>query len=396
MSISTNDADYVYLDWAAATPLLPVAYEAMLPWLTTNWGNPSAIHDAGQKARTAIENARAQVARTLETRPEFITWTSNGTASNNLALMGTIQALHQAGRSYQSMEVVTTQIEHPSVTNTLAALQARGVKVRYVAVDESGQVDIDQLEALLSEQTVLVSVTYVNSEIGSIQSLRPIKKILSDKSVTLHLDAAQAPLWLSCQFDTLGADLVTFDAGKFCGPQGVGLLVRRRRVELTSVTHGGEQEQGLNPGTENVAGIVGAATALAWAQAGWHDRAAQVAAVRDAGIANLLKTVPTAVLNTPPNPSRRVANNINISIPNLDTEFATIVLDQHGFAVSTKSACSGSGSGASAVVLATTGDVVRATSTLRLTIGPDTTVDQLNHLAQVLADQVTLMERYSG
>lgn len=391
----------VYLDWAAATPLSSTALAAMRPFLESLYGNPSAIHEEGQMARNAVEEAREIIARAVQVRPEFITWTSGGTEGNNIAIVGTIEALYASGRTYPAMTVITTKIEHPSVYKTVQLLQQRGVRVRYVDVTETGHIDLEQLRIVLDESVVLVSTALINSEIGTVQPSRAIYKVLQaaeerhGTQILFHLDAAQAPLWMSCQFDSLAADLVTLDAAKCCGPKGVGALFRSRRANVTAVVGGGGQERGLRPGTENVASIVGAAVAIEEAQAGWRTRAEQVATVRDQAIAYLLQEIPTAILNGAVCTSdSRVANNINISIPGLDTEFATIVLDKHGFAVSTKSACSGAGGGASAVVLETTGDPARASSTLRITLGPDTTSEQLQSLTAVLKSHVTSMQNY--
>lgn len=388
---SDQSLERVYLDWAAATPLLPEAYQAMVPFLTESFANPSAIHAEGQRSRDAVEEARVQAAQALQVKPEAITWTSGGTEGNNLAIVGTVEALHSAGRAYGDMEIITTEIEHPSVTKTVQMLAARGITVQYVRVHESGVIDLDHLRELLSTRTVLVSTAYINSEIGTIQPVHAIKKIINeaeqkhDVTIYLHLDAAQAPLWVSCQFDTTNADLLVLDAAKFCGPKGIGLLVRHKRTSLQPVMGGGGQEDGLRSGTENVAGIVGAAVALRWAQDGWRERAITVTDIRDAAVEHLLQNIPQAVLNGAAITSGdRVANNINLSIPGLDTEFATVVLDKHGFAVSTKSACSGAGGGASAVVMTTTNNLDRASSTLRITLGPGITLVQLEVLTVAL------------
>jgi len=385
----------VYLDWAAATPLLSAAHEAMQPFLTDSFANPSAIHREGQEARDAVEAARVQVASVLQVRPEFVTFTGSGTEANNIAILGTIEQLRQSGAAYSDMEIISTVIEHPSVTRTLAHLAVLGVAVRDVAVKESGVIDLNALRELVSEKTVLLTTHYINSEIGTIQPTRAIKKIMREAApdALLHIDAAQAPLWVSCQFESVGADLLSLDAGKCCGPKGVGMLIRKRGVELAPTIYGGGQENGLRPGTENVAGIVGVATAIEWAQASWRERANAVRVVRNQAVEHLLQEIPGAVLNGADCTSdNRVANNINISIPGLDTEFATVVLDKHGYSVSTKSACSGAGGGASAVVLATTGDLMRAASTLRITPGSGTFLEHLQDLTTVLKDHTQQMK----
>ena len=389
----------VYLDWAAATPLLPAAKAAMEPYLTGVFGNPSAIHVEGQQARQAVEAARGQVATAVQVRPEYITFTSGGTEGNNLAIFGVVDSLHKQGRAYNSMSVITTKIEHPSVGEAFVELARRGIQVRFVQITKTGKIDLEHFRTSLDESTVLVSTALINSEIGTIQPARAIHKVLHEAEqkyntqIFFHLDAAQAPLWVNCQFDALTADFVTLDAAKCCGPKGVGVLVRSRRSNIVPVVHGGGQENGLRPGTENVAGIMGAAVAIAEAQSGCKKRAESVTAVRDEAVTYIQSELSQILVNGATGEDR-VANNINISIPGLDTEFAAVVLDKHGFAVSTKSACSGAGGGASTVVLETTKDPARASSTLRITLGPDTTLDQLQSLTTVLKQHVKQMSQY--
>ena len=388
----------VYLDYAAATPLSRAAFSAMKPYLTERFANASAIHQEGVVARQAVEEARGRTATALQVRPEFVTFTSGGTESNNLAIIGTIESLASKGWPFAEMEVVTTQIEHPSVMNTMKALEERGVVVRYVGVDSEGFVKLEELRSLLTEKTVLFSVAYANSEIGVVQKVHAIKKTLSEAEkkfgtkIMFHLDAAQAPLWLSCKFDTLNADLLSLDVGKCNGPKGMGVLVHSRRATLTSTLFGGGQESGLRPGTENVAGMVGASVALQEAQKGFRTRAEKVAKVRDAGIEHILKEIPQAILNGPIG-DERLANNINISVPGLDTEFATVVLDKYGFAVSTKSACAGAGGGESVVVQAISNDPARASSTLRISLSPQTTLQNLEDLTKVLKSHIEKMSK---
>ncbi|MCA9362922.1 cysteine desulfurase [Candidatus Kaiserbacteria bacterium] len=387
----------VYLDWAAATPLLPEAKAAMTTFLSSDFGNPSAIHAEGVRARQAVDQARELAAKSLQVRPEYITFTSGGTEANNLAMLGMVEALRHTGREYQDMQVITTKIEHPSVLRTVERLASLGVIVDYVSVDEVGKIILTDLQELLSEKTILVSCSYANSEIGVIQPLHNIKKTLRaaeerfKSDICWHVDAAQAPMWLNCQFDSIGADLLTLDTAKCCGPKGVGLLVCSHRAKLAPVVYGGQQEAGLRSGTENVTGITGAATALQWSQAGRKKRVEMTAKVRDVGIEYLLRKIPTAILNGPLG-DERLANNINISIPGLDTEFATIVLDKNGFAVSTKSACSGAGGGESVVVFEISSDHTRALSTLRLSIGPTTTTSELKKLVDVLQSHIEKMQ----
>lgn len=389
----------VYLDYAAATPLSRSAFLAMKPFLVGAYGNASAIHTEGLYARKAVEAARERSARALQVRPEQVTFVSGGTESNNLAIIGTVEHLLNQGRSLADMEIITTTIEHPSVMNTMKALEKRGVVIKYVPIDSNGFVSLPELQALLSHKTILFSVAYANSEIGVVQKLHAIKKVLTEAEkkfgikIMFHVDAAQAPLWLPCQLDRAYADFLSLDTGKCNGPKGVGLLVQSRRAELAATLFGGGQEQGLRPGTENTAGVVGASVALEEAQRDSKARAEKVTAVRDAGIAHILREIETAVLNGPMG-EERLANNINISIPGLDTEFATVVLDKHGFAVSTKSACAGAGGGESAVVAAISGDPARSRATLRISLSAETTLQNLKDLTTVLKLHIEKMSKY--
>ena len=399
MICSMNDSKRIYLDYAAATPLSPTAFTAMKPYLEGNFGNPSAIHAEGVVARQAIETARESIALMSQVRPEYVTFTGGGTEGNNLAIFGVIQAQRSKGRAYTDMEVITTKIEHPSIGIAMQQLAQLGVRVRYINVDEAGKIKIDHLKELLSPQTILVSVAYANSEIGTIQPLHAIKKAVSeseqknDLQIFFHVDAAQAPLWTSCLSATVGADMLVLDFAKCHGPKGTGAVIRSRRAELTPTVYGGGQENNLRPGTENVPGIVGAAVAFVEAQQDWKERAQRVSQVRDEAVEILIQAVPGIVFNGAQG-DERLANNLNISIPGLDTEFTAVVLDSKGFAVSTKSACAGAGGGESAVVKEITGDSIRAASTLRFSLSPETSVQDMKKLAVVLNAHVQQMANY--
>ncbi len=367
--------------------------KAMLPYMALNFGNPGAIHQEGLKAKAAIEGARSLVAKTLGVRSEGVIFTGNGTEANNLVLIGLIKSLRRnEGIAYEDIEIVTTPLEHPSIKEALEQLKAVKVVVREVAVTAEGLVTPQALAAVLSPKTRLVTLAYVNSEIGVIQPLsklvREVRKMEreSQHKIYIHTDAAQAPLWLPCQLPALGVDVMSLDAGKCEGPKGVGMLVMHGAVPLLPLIYGGGQEGGLRPGTEAVSLVVGAAKALMLAQSKHKERAGRVAAIRDGFFKALEKTNLNLVINGPLGESR-VANNINISLLGFDTEYAVVYLDKHDIAASTKSACAGAGGGESAVVRAISDDEARAKSTLRLTLGPKTT-------SQDLSKTLTVLERY--
>ncbi len=388
----------VYLDFAAATPVLPEVATAMAPYQSEIFGNPSAIHSEGVRAKAVVTAAREQVARMLGIQPAGVTFTSGGTESNNLAIMGVVAAARRRGVAYSEMEIITTAIEHPATLRTVEYLAEEGVTVHYALVNAVGQVDLSQLAALLTPKTVLVTVAYVNSEIGTIQDLGAIARVIkkhnheTGATTLVHTDAAQAPLWLPCELSRHGVDLLSLDAGKFCGPKGVGVLARVKGVELRTVAHGGGQEAGLRPGTEPTALVVGLATALTLTQSDWKTRQEKTTLIRDYFISQLTARIAGLVVNGPTG-DNRVANNVNISIPGLDSEFAVISLDVAGIAASTKSACSSAGGGESAVVMAISNDKARASSTLRFTLGPDSTKEDIEQTVDILVNHINTLNK---
>lgn len=378
----------IHLDYASATPVHPLVYRAMRPYLEEHWANPGAVYAEGVRARQAVEDARMAVARTLRVRSEDIVFTGGGTESNNLAIIGSIEHLHTAGKALDDMEIITTKIEHPSVLEAIAALTARGLRVVYAPILESGRIDMEEFKTLLSPKTVLVTVAYVNSETGVVQDIKKLTRIVRSWNtehaarVLVHVDASQAPLWFSCAMDMLGADLLTLDAGKCYGPKGAGVLVRRHRVPLRALTFGGGQEGGLRSGTENVPLIVGCAKAIERAQEAYEVRGLAMKSLRDRFFTLLAERLPQSVVNG--SLDHRAPNNVNISLPGYDSEYAVIWLDAKGIAASTKSACGvGKGNG-SDVVRAMTGSEQRALSTIRFTLGEETTWKDIVQTVEVL------------
>lgn len=384
----------IYLDYAAATPVRTSVANAMRPYETDIFANPSAIHQEGVTARAAIEQARQKLARILKIRPTGIVFTASGTESNNLALLGTIEARHAEGLAYTDMEVVATAIEHPSVARVLDYLETQGVTVRYASVDHEGILTAAALAQELSERTVLVTFAYANSEIGVVQEVGKLARTVRafekkhGTQITVHTDGAQAPLWLSCEMDRLMVDILTLDAGKCYGPKGVGVLAMRHGVSLTSVTFGGSQEGGLRPGTENTPGIIGAVEAIVQAQEQREPRVQITTMLRDATLA-LLGKIEGVVING--SRTHRIANNINISIPGIDSEFAVIVLDEAGVACSTKSACAGASGDGSTVVWMISEDAARASSTIRFSLGEATTAGDTEKAVEILSQHVLKM-----
>ncbi|MCR4285754.1 MAG: aminotransferase class V-fold PLP-dependent enzyme, partial [Candidatus Kaiserbacteria bacterium] len=275
----------IHLDYASATPIHMSVRKAMEPFLHEDWANPSAIYAEGVAVRAHIDGARTELAQLLRVRPQDVTFTSGGTEANNLALIGVVEKIAETC-AYSDVEVLTTAIEHPSILETLEYLKKRGVAVTYVPVNNDGLIDLVQFKSLLNSRVKLCTFAYVNSEVGVIQDIKKITRIVRKWNeehsvhVYVHTDASQAPLWLSCALDTLGVDLMTLDAGKCYGPKGVGVLVHRHWVTLLPTTHGGGQERGLRSGTESTMLIVGCVRALVWAQEGYETRSFAVAKLR--------------------------------------------------------------------------------------------------------------------
>lgn len=382
----------VYLDHAAATPVRKEVLAAMESFWRDEFGNPSSIHEEGYKAKQAVEAAREELARSLRVRQEDIIFTSGGTESNNLALKGTVRALKQ---SEHEVEIISTATEHPSIIKALEELEEEGVRVLYAPISEDGLVILNEFKNLLSPKTRLITIAYANSETGVVQDLSRLGRAIkeyekeNETKIIFHTDAAQGPLWLPCALDALFVDMMTLDAGKCGGPKGVGVLVKRPRAELKAVYGGGTQERSMRPGTEPVALIVGASKAIVLAQKEMEENAKTVSKMRDWWIKKLLK-LPNVVING--SLDRRIANNVNISIPGFDTEFAVVSLDAKGVAASTKSACSGAGGGLSEVVMNMTGNEARAAATIRFTFSPTTAYSELKRATKALQEHLEKMQ----
>ncbi len=386
----------IYLDYAAATPVDEEVLKLMQPYFSGDFGNPSAIYKEGVKAREVIEERRSILARTLRVRASGITFTSGGTESNNLAIYGLLLQMQESNKVlFSELEIITTAIEHPSVSKTLERLQEQGVIVHECNVDEGGRIDEKQFASFLNDKTALVTFAYANSEIGVVQDIKRLTRIVhkfnteNNINILVHLDASQAPLWLSCEMDMLGVDLMTLDAGKCYGPKGAGVLARKHGVLIKAITLGGDQESGLRAGTENTPLIVGCVESIIRAQNEWKSRSNIVTLLRDFMIERLLSEIDGSILNG--SHEYRIANNVNISIPAIDSEFTVITLDAKGVAVSTKSACSGATGDGSGVVRCITGDEARAMSTIRFSLGKETTKEELEFTVQILKEHVTKM-----
>jgi cysteine desulfurase len=343
------------MDFSASTPLHPQVVRAMRK-VEGAYGNPSAPHAEGRRSRDLVEGSRVRIARVLSVKPDELIFTASGTEANNIAIRGS-NATH----------IVISAFEHPSVTNA-ATLFPHSL----ILPTSEGVITPESVQKLIRPETSLVSIVAVQGEIGTIQPLKEISRMLkaTNPKIILHSDACQNFMFLDVAPHALGVDIASYDAQKLMGPKGVGLLWRKPRITLEPVVRGGGQERGVRPGTENTAGIVGMAEAFELAKEGRSQRARKVEEVRDYFVELLKKEVPQAEVNG--GMKHRVANNVNISIHGADGDYLAVLMDLRGVAVSPRSACIASGTPSSAILALGKSDAA-ARGTLRFTFGPSVT-----------------------
>jgi cysteine desulfurase len=378
----------VYLDYNSTTPVAPEVLDAMLPYFSREAGNASSIHSPGQRARAAVERARAAVAELLGARPAEIVFTSGGTESDNLAIRGIVAAATGSPK-----HVISTQIEHHAVLNTCQALERDGVEVTYVPVSAQGVVDPDAIRRALRPETVLISVMHANNELGTVQPVEEIGKIAAEADVYFHVDAVQSAGKLPIRVDEIGADLLSISAHKIRGPKGVGALYVRKGTRLRPLFYGGHHERDRRPGTENVPGIVGLGRAAELAAANLAADAARVRALRDRLERELIARVPHTRVNGAGAP--RTPNTANIVFPFVEGEALVIALDLKGMACSTGAACSAGAVEPSHVLTAIGLAPEDARASLRFSLGHDTTDDDIDYAIQVIPAAVEHLRELS-
>lgn len=413
--------DY-YMDHAATTPLSKEALEAMMPYLTTEYGNASTVYTYGQRAKAAVERSRRTIAATIGAKPSEIYFTSGGTESDNWALIG-------AAETGKRGHIITDMIEHHAILHTCAYLEKRGFDVTYLPVDHEGHVDPDAVMAAIRPDTLLVSIMVANNEIGTIEPIAEIGARLqkhaeeTGQRILFHTDAVQAYAHIPLDVDELKVDLMSASSHKLSGPKGVGFLYLRRGVKLPSFLHGGEQERGRRAGTENVAGIVGFARAAelacganpqpmssssstdtaATSTAGAHaaassidpmaQRIAQESAVRDHLIQRLLDEIPYTSLNG--DLTHRLPNNVNVCFKYIEGETLLLLLNEKHIYASAGSACA-SGSLEPSHVLTAIGIAHEdAYGSLRLTIGPETTIADIDEVVDLMKPIIAQLREQS-
>ncbi len=377
----------IYMDYAATAPVLPEVLDAMLPFFISRFGNASGIHENGRDARKAVEQARRQVAEAIGAESREIVFTSGGSESDNLAIQGTAFALQEKGK-----HIITSQIEHPAVLNTCRWLEKLGFRVTYLPVDACGTVDPESVREAIGGETILVSIMTANNEIGTVQPIRQIGEICREKGVVFHTDAVQAIGAIRTDVTDMHADLLSMSAHKFHGPKGTGALYIRKGARLESLIHGGKQERELRAGTENVPGIAGMGKAIEIATKEREEKNVRIRALRDRLTAKILE-IPGARLNG--HPTERLANNCHFSFTGIESEALLLRLDLAGISASGGSACT-SGSMEPSHVLKAIGlkdEMLRGG--IRLTLGRETTAEEVEQTAIKMSEIVEDLRRMS-
>jgi len=366
------DQKTIYLDHSATTSTDPDVVQAMLPWYSEYYGNPSSLYRLARESRAAIENARKKVASALGAEPEEIYFTSGGTESDNWALIGVAFANRKKGD-----HIITTAIEHHAILHTCKYLENLGFRVTYLPVDESGKVRIDDLSAAITDKTILVSVMFANNEIGTIQPIKEIGTICRKKGVLFHTDAVQAIGNIPIHVKEMNIDLLSLSAHKFYGPKGIGALYIRKGIRIDGYLHGGGQERKKRAGTENVPGIVGLGVAIEKAILNMDLQIPRIRKLRDYLLERILTEIPHTRLNG--DRTDRLPGNINVSFEFIEGESLLLLLDNAGIAASTGSACSSGSLEPSHVLLAIGVPAETAHGSLRLTLGHDNTEEDVEY-----------------
>ena len=377
----------IYLDNAATTALSPKVLEAMMPYLTTVYGNPSSVHAFGQEAKKGLDAARDQVAAALNCTPGEVIFTGCGTESDNTAILGVAEKYKNKGK-----HIITSSVEHHAVLHTCEHLQKQGYDVTYLPVDEYGRVTAEQVREALREDTILVTIMFANNEVGTIMPIPEIAAVCHEKGVLFHTDAVQAIGHVPVDVKAMGIDMLSLSAHKFHGPKGVGALYCRKGIKLPSYIMGGAQEKGRRAGTENVAGIVGLGVAIKLACDNLSENAAKMTILRDRLMRGLAE-IPEVKLNG--HPTERLPNNVNYSMKYIEGESILLKLDLSGIAASSGSACTSGSLDPSHVLLAMGLPHEIAHGSVRLTLGDDTTQEDIDYTIEQLKEIVAYLRAMS-
>ena len=378
----------IYMDNAATTPVKPEVLDAMLPYFTEKFGNPSSIYSISSENKKAITDAREVIAKTINTTPENIYFTAGGSESDNWALKATADAYASKGK-----HIITTKIEHHAILHTCEYLETKGFEITYLDVDENGLVKLDELTAAIRPDTILISVMFANNEIGTIEPIAEIGKIAHEHGVLFHTDAVQAYTQVPIDVEAMNIDMMSTSGHKINGPKGIGFLYIRKGVKIKSFIHGGAQERHRRAGTENVTGIIGLAKAAEIATANMKERTAEEIKVRDHLIERIEKEIPYAKLNG--DRVKRLPNNVNFSFQFVEGESMLILLDSTGICASSGSACTSGSLDPSHVLLAIGLPHEIAHGSLRLTISDQITMEDADYVVDNLKEIVNHLREMS-
>ena len=368
----SEEKKLIYLDNAATTKTAPEVVEAMLPYFTEMYGNPSSVYSFSQKSKEAITAGREKIAKTLGANPEEIYFTAGGSESDNWALKATAEAYKEKGN-----HIITTKIEHHAILHTGDWLEKHGFEVTYVDVDEFGKVKLDELEKAIRPTTILISVMFANNEIGTIQPIKEIGEIAKEHGILFHTDAVQAYGHVPINVDDLHIDMMSASGHKINGPKGIGFLYIRTGVKIRSFIHGGAQERKRRAGTENVPGIVGFGKAAEIAAANMEERIKYESELRDYLMDRVIAEIPYARING--RRENRLPNNANFSFQFIEGESMLIMLDDKGICGSSGSACTSGSLDPSHVLLAIGLPHEIAHGSLRLTLSEETTKEDIDY-----------------
>ena len=378
----------IYLDNAATTKTSQEVVDAMLPYFTENYGNPSSIYEIGQRSREAITTAREQIASVLGARTEEIYFTAGGSEADNWVLKAAFEAYSGKGG-----HIITTKIEHHAILHTCEYLEKKGAEITYLDVDENGLIDLDELQKAIRPDTILISIMFANNEIGTIEPVKEIGMIAKEHGILFHTDAVQAFGQIPIDVDDMNIDMLSSSAHKINGPKGIGFLYIRKGVKIRSFVHGGAQERKRRAGTENVPAIVGYGVAAKRAAETMEERTAKERELRDYFIERIQKEIPYVKLNG--HPQKRLPNNINISFRFIEGESLLIMLDMKGIAGSSGSACTSGSLDPSHVLLAIGLPHEIAHGSLRLSLGADTTKEDLDYTLEQIKEIVNRLRELS-
>ena len=371
----------IYLDNAATTKTRPEVLEAMLPYFSTYYANPSAVYNFSSKIRNDIAMAREIIADSLSANSREIYFTSGGTESDNWAIKLTVSAYETKGK-----HIITSKIEHPAVLNTCAYLEGLGYEITYLNVDNEGFVSLEELEKSIRADTVLISIMFANNEIGTIQNIKAIGEIAKKNSVVFHTDAVQAYAHANIDVKELGIDLLSASAHKFGGPKGVGFLYINSELKIKSFIHGGSQERKRRAGTENVPGIIGMAKAASLSLADMNKSGEYTKNLQNYLIERLRNEFEGVHING--SLEKRLSGNINVRFEKVSSELLLIMLDNKNICVSAGSACSSGSLEPSHVLLAIGLDADAARECIRISLSDDNTKEELDVLVEVLKEVV--------